>query len=474
MKIFITVVVTVVVMLGILGGIGLWMASRALKLGEATTVTTEQPVRGDLVEIVSAPGEIEPKKNVSISARLAARIVELPYDEGDRVTKGDPNADPPREPSLLVRLDDTDLQAMLRSAEARRAAQEAEIKVAEARIASQDDSIKALTASLDDAKRDLTRQKKLYETGDISESDYEQARYRVEELSAQQSAAAHTRNSQELSLAVMRHRLVAADAEIAQARDRLSYTAITSPIDGVVTRLNAEVGELVMTGTMNNPGTVIMDVADLSKMLVVARVDEADVGGVRVGQRAVMDVRAYPDERFEGVVDTVALYGLGGQGRESKEFRVEILLDNPGRKLFSGLNADVEIETKRHAGVLKVPSQAVLGRRVDELPMKIRDGNPNLDKKKTFAPVVYRLIDGKAVVTPVKVGPSDDTHTVIESGLAGKDRVIIGPFKELEKLKHDQKVKDEKAATTQPAATKPTTGPASRPTTQAVASQPAG
>jgi len=124
--------------------------------------------------------------------------------------------------------------------------------------------------------------------------------------------------------------------------------------------------------------------------------------------------------------------------------------------------------------VLKVPSQAVLGRRVDELPMKIRDGNPNLDKKKTFAPVVYRLIDGKAVVTPVKVGPSDDTHTVIESGLAGKDRVIVGPFKELEKLKHDQKVKDEKAATTQPAATKPTTGPASRPTTQAVASQPAG
>ena len=103
-----------------------------------------------------------------------------------------------------------------------------------------------------------------------------------------------------------------------------------------------------------------------------------------------------------------------------------------------------------------VQVRAVLGRRVDELPAKIRDDNPNLDAKKTFATVVYRLVDGKAVVTPVKVGPSDATHTVVESGLTEADAVIVGPYKVLEKLKHDQKVKDEKAsATTKPAASQP-------------------
>jgi len=454
-RIVITVAVIVVVAGLVVVG-GYWVRGRMKTIeAEATTVRAERPVRGELVETVSAPGEIEPKTKVSISARVSARIVELPHEEGDRVTKGDPNAQPPVPPSLLIRLDDTDLKAALQSAEAQRAAQAAEIKVAEARIAAQEDTIKGLAASLRDAQRDLERQKKLHESGDVSESDYEQARCRVEELSAQHSSALSTLKSQQLNLAVIRHRLAAADAGIAQARDRLSYTSITSPIDGIVTRLNAEVGELVVTGTMNNPGTVIMEVADLSKMLVVARVDESDIGTVELGQRAVMHLRAYPDEEFQGVVDSVALFGTG-QRRESKEFRVEILLDSSRRRLYSGLNADVEIETRRHADVLKVPSQAVLGRRVDELPAKIRDDNPNVDARKTFATVVYRLVDGKAVVTPVKVGPSDATHTLVESGLTEADSVIVGPYKVLEKLKHDQKVEDERAsATTKLAATQP-------------------
>ena len=466
MKIVIIVVVIVGVIVGLVVAGGFWMRGKISEIqAQATTVRIEHPVRGGLVEMVSAPGEIEPKTKVSISARVSARIVELPHEEGDRVTKGDPNARPAVPPSLLLRLDDTDLQAALQSVEAQRAAQAAEMKVSEAQIAGQQETIKGVAASLRDAQRDLERQKKLHESGDVSESDYEQARCRVEELSAQHSSALSTLKSQQLNLAVMRHRLTAADAGIAQARDRLSYTSITSPINGIVTRVNAEVGELVMTGTMNNPGTVILEVADLSKMLVVAHVDESDIGAVAVGQSAVMELRAYPDEKFRGVVDSIALFGTG-QGRESKEFRVEVLLDSGGRRFYSGLNADVEIETRRHEGVLKIPSQAVLGRRVEELPTKIRDGNANVDAKKTFATVVYRLVDGKAVVTPVKVGPSDAADTVVESGLTEADAVIVGPYKVLEKLKHDQKVKDEKAsATTKPAASAPaaTRPAASRP-----------
>jgi len=454
-KVLITVIVVVVLIGGGVVGVGYWVQ---LKLGaaaaQATVVRTERPVRGSLVEIVSAPGEIEPKTKVSISARLSARIVELPFEEGDRVTKGDPNATPPVPASLLVRLDANDLEAALRSSEARRAAQAAEIKVAEARIAQQEDTVKSVAASLADAQRDLERQRELFASGDVSESDFEQARFRVEEMTAQRDSAVNAQRSLRLGLRVIQHRMAAADAEIAQARDRLSYTTITSPIDGIVTRLNAEVGELVVTGTMNNPGTVIIEVADLSKMLVVARVDESDIGTVAVGQQAVMDIRAFPDEKFDGVVDSIALFGTG-MGRESKEFRVEILLDSAGRRFYTGLNADVEIETRRHENMLKIPSQAVLGRKAEELPLAVRQGNAQVDMTKTIATVVYCLVDGKAAVRPVKIGPSDETHTVIESGLTVDDDVIVGPYKILENLKHDQVVKDEKAAATQPAATAP-------------------
>jgi HlyD family secretion protein len=113
------------------------------------------------------------------------------------------------------------------------------------------------------------------------------------------------------------------------------------------------------------------------------------------------------------------------------------------------LTADVEVETARHEDVLTIPSQAVLGRAVDELPQALRD-KPEVDKSKSLVTVVYRIVDGKAVVTPVRVGASDVTRTIIESGLNEGESVIVGPYKVLEKLTNDQKVKDEKTITTQP------------------------
>ena len=462
-KIFIGIVITVVVVVGLLAGIGLCMHARAgASRAQATKVRVESPSRGDLVEVVSAPGQIEPRTKVSISARVSARIVELPYEEGDRVTRGDPKSNPPTPPSVLVQLDATDLEASLSSAQARRDAQAAAIKVAKADIASQQARVEGIGASLAEARRDLKRQEALLASGDVSRSVYDLAKCRVDELSAQLSSAEHTLKSKRLNLPVLEHRQAAADAEITQAKDKLSYTTITSPIDGVVTRLNAEVGEVVIPGTVNNPGTVILKVADLSEMLVVARVDESDIGSVETGQRALVHIRAYPEEEFEGVVRSIALIGEG-IGAASREFSVEVLLEPTGRRIYSRLSADVDIETRRHSDVLEVPSQAVLGRPVDDLPTGIREGNPNVEPKKKFVTVVYRCIDGKAVVTPVTVGASDATHTVIRSGLSETDRVIVGPYKGLEKLKHDQEVKDEReAAATRPAQTGPAdTRPAS-------------
>jgi HlyD family secretion protein len=252
---------------------------------------------------------------------------------------------------------------------------------------------------------------------------------------------------------VQKHQVEAAEAEIERARDSLSYTTITSPIDGVVTKVDSEVGELAVIGTMNNPGTVIMEVADLDTMIVNTRVDEGTVAQVKLGQGAKVRSQAYRDKVFEGLVTAVALALTEEQRENLKYYKTEVTLNtkNVDQQVLSGLTADVDIETHKHQNVLKVPSQAVLGRPVDELPLTVRD-LPEVDKTRTLSTVVYKFIDGKAMVTPVKIGASDVTHTVIESGLNEGDVIIAGPYKVLELLKHEQKVRDEKTvpATTQP------------------------
>jgi HlyD family secretion protein len=251
--------------------------------------------------------------------------------------------------------------------------------------------------------------------------------------------------AEEQGLIVAKYTLEAQEAQIDEAKEALEYTTIRSPIDGVITRINAEVGEMVMTGTMNNPGTVIMIVADLSEMLLVAQIDEADVGKLAVGQEANVRVKAYWDQVYRGIVDNVAMTNDRTQN-QTKYYRTEILLQGDVSKLYTGLTADVDIVTQKHVGVIKVLSQAVMARKVDDLPLSIRDNCPEIDPNKTDATVVYRMIDGKAAVTPVTIGPSDLTHIIIRSGLKAGDKVVVGPYKALDGLKHDQLIKDEREA----------------------------
>ena len=437
------IIITVVVTLFVVSAVGVLMWRKIIASRKAAVVRVEQAQRGELIEFVSAPGEIEPKTKVEISAKVMARIIELPYEEGERVTCGEPDSNPPVPASVLVRLDAKDLESQLVSAKAGRSAQAAQIEVERARIAGQQASLLGLDASVKQAERDLERQKELLESQDISQATFDQTQLKVDDLKAQYEAAKHTLEAAKLNLVVLKHNLEAADARITQAQEALSYTTITSPIDGVVTRLNAEVGELVITGTMNNPGTVIMEVADLSSMLVVAQVDEADVGKLEVGQKAKVHVDAFGEQEFTGVVDSIALAHSLTWGN-TKYYRTEILLENTEANLHSGLTAHVDIETHKHTDVLKVPTQAVLGREIDSLPLEIRENSAQVDTAKTYATVVYRYIDGKAVVTPVKIGQSDLTHTIIKEGITEEDKIVVGPYKVLENIKHDQKIKDER------------------------------
>ena len=381
---------------------------------------------------------------VDISAKVSARIVELPFDEGDQVTAGNPNTNPPVEPSLLVRLDSKNLDSQLRSAIASRDAQQARIEVEKANILAQKASLEGSGASLKQMELEFERQKQLLESQDISQSSFEEVQCNLQQLQSQYEAADHSIKAAGLNLTVMEHTLTGTEARIEEVREALSHTTIYSPIDGVVTQLNAEVGEVVMTGTMNNPGTVILQVADLSTMILLAEVDETNVGQVQIGQPAKIHIPAFWEEEFDGVVQNIALtQRLSRTG--AKYYKTEILIAGDVKKLYSGLTADVDIETNRHQDVIKVPSQAVLARRLDSIPLDISKDNPVIDQKKTQIPVVYLLRDGKTVVTPVRIGPSDLTHTLIRDGLSVGDVVIVGPYKILEGLAHDKPVEEEKS-----------------------------
>jgi HlyD family secretion protein len=368
----------------------------------------------------------------------------MPYEEGYAVTAGDANANPQIPASILVKLDSKDLESQLRLAEAGKNAQEAQLEVEKSRIESSRESLAAMAATLEQAQKDLERKKGLLESRDISKADFDQIKYKVDELTAQYESAKHTLESSKRNLTVLKYNLEAAEARIQEAREMISYTTITSPISGVITRINNKVGEVV-TGAINYPGTVIMEVSDMSQMLVVAQVDEADVGGLALGQKATVTVQAFHGVEFTGTVKEIALKHRFSDNR-TRYYRTEILLDNDANvaKLYSGLTADVDIQTQKHTDVIKVPTQAILARDVDSLPLEIRDKSPELDKGKKFTTVVYRYNDGSAKATPVRTGQSDMTHTIILSGLKEGDKVVVGPYKVLDNLKHDQKLKDEK------------------------------
>jgi len=370
--------------------------------GPAVQVLAAQ--RGRIVRAVSAPGDIEPRSKVQISARTSAQIVELPYEAGDRVSAGD----------VVVRLDDKDLLAALDAANARMRGDQARYEGANASY---------LNASLE-----WERVSKLYETNDVPKSEVDTAEATLRRTQADLSAAEHA--------------IASAEADVARAEEALKYTTIRSPIDGQVTILNAEVGEIVVTGTMNNAGTVIMEIADLSEMLVRAQVDEIDIARINEEQTAQVYVNAYPEDAFEGVVKRVALQSQRATDG-TKFYDTEVVVHMGDRSLFAGLSATVDIEVEAAEGVVLVPSQAVMDKRTDELPADIRRSE-HVQANKTFTPVVFLLVDGEAVICPVETGFSDLTRTSILAGVSEGDEIIVGPWAQLQNLRHEMSVRKEK------------------------------
>jgi HlyD family secretion protein len=380
----------------------------------------------DITSRVRAPGKIEPKTQVKISADIMGKVTRLAVKEGDSVRKG----------QLLLQLDETQrrtdfvqAKATLASGQARKREADAALKVVEA---------------------NYKRQRALFDQKLLSQAEWDNASSTYE--NAASSAAT---SGEEVSRA---------QAALAAAADNLEKTRIVAPFDGVVSALYIEQGEIVIMGTMNNAGTQILTVSDLSRMLVKADVDETDVVDIRIGQKAKITVDALPDTSFVGTVleiGNTAKRSATGAIEGQTNFEVKVVFDQSVPAVRPGMTADVEIETATHGKTAGVPIQAVVVRTEREIeratkkkgvkePKKSRSDaiaaeDDTVGRKDKEITGVFVVRDGVAKFVPVRTGIASETMIEIFGDLKPGESVVSGPYKALRELKPEQKVRQETA-----------------------------
>jgi HlyD family secretion protein len=415
------------------------------------TVETGKVVRQDLTQSVSSNGEIKPKKSVNISSNAMGRIVSMPVREGDHVKEGD----------LLIRLESIQTEADVKSAEAMLDAAQSEtegmaaqLRSAEAAVVSAKADIKRAEAELTRTKQTFERNQKLLKDGLISpdqferfNSDYDVAVISLNAANARllqsEAQAAQVKNQGEQSLI----RIAQQRASLVRAKDSLSKTTIMSPLDGIITYLPVNEGEIAIIGMQNQPGTVLMTIADLSVITAEVRVDETDIVNVRIGQEAKIKVDALGDKTLMGHVSEVGNSALNKSGtatgnnngaQEAKDFKVVITLDDPPKELRPGLSCTATIVTATAKQVLSIPIQALTIREFDNPDKTI--------KKKIEKEGVFTIKNGIALFHPVKTGITGTTDIEILEGLTTEDEIISGPYQVLRTIKDNDKVKVEPPA----------------------------
>jgi HlyD family secretion protein len=288
---------------------------------------------------------------------------------------------------------------------------------------------------VDKAERDYRRQLALVESD--ATSDLEMRDYLTRFRKAEAVLKMHT------------HELAEAEAFAKRIQEDLKKTVITSPLSGVVSKLNAEQGEVVVTGTMNNPGTVIMSISDLSRMQVRARIDEMDVPYVRADQRGRVYLQSEPDKPVPAKVVRVASKGIKTVGRDVVTF--EALLEVLGKeaRVKPGMTANVEIEVDERDDAITVPVEAVVHRLRKDLPetiVKAFDAQQSeLDlservKRGQYIKVLYVKDGDVARVRLIDSGIADTRRVEIKDGIKLEDTVIIGPYRSLDQLEDGKKV----------------------------------
>ena len=367
----------------------------------------------DLVATVTASGNVRARRKVDISSDISARVAELLVDEGQDVEEG----------QILLRLDPTRYQAAVNRSRANLSQAQAQVAQARAnylraqREAERLDSLHAREPLLvsrqevDNAQTDLEVQRSLLESS---------------EFGVNQSGAA-----------------------LEEASDQLAKTIIRAPMAGRVTRLNVEEGETVIVGTMNNPGSLVLTVSDLSVMEVVLEVDETDVPEIALGDSATVDLDAFPDMDFPGVVTEIGNSAIrppsqaAGTGQTPTiDFEVVVTLDSPEVELRPDLSATAELITETRADQLSIPIIALTLREPES------DGDEAENRNDRSAgevpdPVegVFVVTDGRVTFTPVTVGIAGQEYFEVLSGLSLGDTVVSGPYQVVRTLEDGDDVR---------------------------------
>ncbi|MBN2446978.1 MAG: efflux RND transporter periplasmic adaptor subunit [Phycisphaerae bacterium] len=376
------------------------------------------PERRDIIRTVQAPGEVEAFDEVDISSEVMGKILEMPVEEGDTVEAGE----------LVCRLDDADYRARLLSREATVGKLRALITQAE--------------AALDKAQRDWDHIMAIDRAR--ATSRFEIADYETAVITAQ------------ANLEMRRQELIEAEAMLQSAQEDLDRTVIRAPLSGIVSQRFAEVGEVVITGTMNNPGTRVMVISDLSRMQVRCRVDEEDAPLVAADQPARIYLQSDTRRSIPGRVLRVGTKGTKQLGRDVVTFETLVLITSDDKRVRPGMTASVEIEVDRREQALTIPVQSVVHRKRRDLPDELVKEHDRLTRESDeavqqnvaeYIKLVFCVVDGKAEARLAQTGISDARGVEVIGGVGPDDKVVVGPYRSLDSLKDDSQVKIEEKKT---------------------------
>lgn len=402
-----TKVIIGVVAVAVLGLAGTLSVLRQRDQGIEVRVETVE--RRDLEEIVTASGNIRARRTVDISSDVQGRVSDLYVDEGDDVVAG----------QTLLRLEPDQYEASLSRAEA---------SLAQARSQEAQQ-----TANLTQAQRDLDRlvQLRARDSLLVSRQQLDDARTRVE---VQEAAVESARNG--VSVAV---------AGVDEAQDRLSKTVFTAPMAGKVTRLNVEEGETVIIGTMNNPGSLVLTISDLSVIEVVVQVDETEVSAIALGDSASVRIDAFPDRRFAGTVTEIgnsAINPPSGQAANQQaaiDFEVVLTLAPNEAPLRPDLSATADIVVESRVDALSVPIIALTVRDRDEAGGSDAEGDEQASGSDRDEPAdvegAFIVSEGTVQFTPVEIGIAGQEYFEVLSGLQEGDSVVAGPYQRIRQLR---------------------------------------
>ena len=367
-----------------------------------------------MVQTVTASGNIRARSTADISAEISAKVAELLVDEGDDVVAG----------QVLLRLEPDQYEASL-------ARTDATLAQSEAGQAQQQASLIRSQRALDRLLQLSARDSLL-----VSPVQIDDARTDVEVAEAMLESA--------------RHGVSQARAQVEEAREQLSKTVLTAPNAGKVTRLTVEEGETVMVGTMNNAGSLILTVSDLSIMEVVVQVDETDVPQISLGDSATIRIDAFPDREFAGRVTEIGNSAINPPDQQAAgqqaaiDFEVVLTLDESKVQLRPDLSATADIVVETRDDVLAVPIIALTVR--EENADSVEGATPAADDSggggDSDVEGVFVVSDGVVTFTPVEIGIAGQEYFELLSGLAVGDTIVAGPYQRIRQLRTGDKVRE--------------------------------